>query len=98
MKVCSNFTDLHAAAHLSHQHLLKRLFFPWYILASFVEVQLAMGVWFISGLSICSVAHYVCFCTNTTLFDYYSFVALSEVCESYTCCFVLFPDNFLTLT
>ena len=35
MKMCSNFIDLHAAAQLAQRHLLKRLSFPFYILASF---------------------------------------------------------------
>ena len=33
VRICSNFTDLHAAVQLSHYHLQKRLsFFPLYIL------------------------------------------------------------------
>ena len=35
VRLCSNFTDLHAAVQLSQQHLLKRL--ALYILASFVD-------------------------------------------------------------
>ena len=38
VRVCSSFIDLHAAVQFSQQPLLKRLsFFPFYILASFVE-------------------------------------------------------------
>ena len=31
VRVCSNFTDLHAAVQLSHYHLLKRLSFSHFI-------------------------------------------------------------------
>ena len=38
VRVCCNFTDLQAAVQLSQHNLLKRLsFFPFDILASFVE-------------------------------------------------------------
>ena len=37
VRASSNFTDLHAAGQLSQRDLLKRLFPPLYILASFVE-------------------------------------------------------------
>ena len=33
---CSNFTDLHVTVQLSQYHLLKIVFSPLYILASFV--------------------------------------------------------------
>ena len=45
MMVCSNFTGLLVAAQLSQYHLLKRLFPLLYILGSFAEDQLAIGVW-----------------------------------------------------
>uniref|UniRef100_A0A5G2RAG3 Uncharacterized protein n=1 Tax=Sus scrofa TaxID=9823 RepID=A0A5G2RAG3_PIG len=37
VRVCSSFTDLHAAIQFSQHLLLKTLFFPFYILTSFVE-------------------------------------------------------------
>uniref|UniRef100_A0A8D1DGM7 Uncharacterized protein n=1 Tax=Sus scrofa TaxID=9823 RepID=A0A8D1DGM7_PIG len=37
VKVCSSFTDLHAAVQVFQQYLLKRLLFPFYVLASFVK-------------------------------------------------------------
>ena len=52
VRVCSSLTDLHAAVQFSQHHLLERVFFPFYILASSVEDQLTTGVWFISGFSI----------------------------------------------
>ena len=36
-RVCSNFIDLYEVVQVSQQYLLKRLFFPFYILASFVK-------------------------------------------------------------
>ena len=35
VRMCSNSIDLHAAVQLAQCHLLKRLSFPFYILASF---------------------------------------------------------------
>ena len=37
VRECSNFIDLCEAVQLFQQHFLKRLIFPLYILASFVE-------------------------------------------------------------
>ena len=37
VRVYSSFIDLRAAVQFSQHRLLKRLFFPFYILASFVE-------------------------------------------------------------
>ena len=37
VRACSSFTDLDAAVQFSQHHLLKRLFVPFYFLASFVE-------------------------------------------------------------
>ena len=39
MRVHSNFIDLHVAIQLSQHHLLKRLFFPFYIFTSFVKIN-----------------------------------------------------------
>ena len=44
VRVCSNFTDLHADVQLSQHHLLKRLF-PTYIVVSLAEDQLIVSVW-----------------------------------------------------
>ena len=44
VRVCSNFTDIHADIQLSQHHLLKRLF-PTYIVASLAEDQLIVSVW-----------------------------------------------------
>ena len=45
VKVCSNFNDLHMTIQLSQQHLLKGLFFPFYILAYFVEDSFIICMW-----------------------------------------------------
>ena len=46
VRACSSFIDLHAAVQVSQHHLLRRLSFsPFYILASFVEDLLTIGVW-----------------------------------------------------
>ena len=37
VRVCSSFIDLHAAVQVSQHHLLKTVFFPFYILAFLVE-------------------------------------------------------------
>ena len=94
VRVCSNFICLHAAVQLSQHHSLKRLF-P--ILYSCLLCQRLIDyrcVGFFLGSLFCSIDLYTCFCTNTTLFDYCSFVILSEVWEGYASCFVLFPQNF----
>ena len=52
VRVCSNFMDLHAAVQLSQHHMPKRLFFPLYILVSFVEDKLTVGVYLFWGLCI----------------------------------------------
>ena len=46
------------------------------------------------GSLFCSIDSYVCFCANTTLFDYCSFVVSSEVWEGYASCFVVFPQDY----
>ena len=42
---CSNFVLLHATVQFSQQHLMQRLFAPLYILVSFVDNKVPMGVW-----------------------------------------------------
>ena len=42
---CSNFILLPVAVQFSQHHLLKRLFLPLYILASFVENKVLIGAW-----------------------------------------------------
>ena len=37
VRVCSNFTDLHAAVQLSQHHTAETVFSPLYIFASFIE-------------------------------------------------------------
>ena len=41
LKVCFSFIDLHEVLPLTE----KTVFFPFYVLASFVEDQLTLGVW-----------------------------------------------------
>ena len=37
VRVCSSFIDLHVAVQVSQKYLLKTVFFPFYVLASFVQ-------------------------------------------------------------
>jgi hypothetical protein len=48
----SSFTLLYVDIQFSQQHLLRRLTFLHCVLGSFVEDQLAIDVWFISGSSV----------------------------------------------
>ena len=86
MRVCSSFTDLHAAVQFSQQYLLKRLF-PILFLAS-------LSVW------VYSWAHYsvplVCMSVLVPVLhclDDCGFVILPEVWESYASCLVFIPQN-----
>ena len=45
VRKCSNFILLHVAVQFSQHHLLKRLFVPLYILASFVKNKVPIGAW-----------------------------------------------------
>ena len=45
IRKCSNFILLHVAVQFSKHHLLKRLFAPLYILASFVKNKVPIGAW-----------------------------------------------------
>ena len=45
IRKCSNFILLHVAVQFSKHHLLKRLFAPLYILASFVKNKVPIGTW-----------------------------------------------------
>ena len=45
VRKCSNFILLPVAVQFSQHHLLKRLFLPLYILASFVENKVLIGAW-----------------------------------------------------
>ena len=45
VRKCSNVILLHVAVQFSQHHLLKRLFLPLYILASFVENKVLIGAW-----------------------------------------------------
>ena len=45
VRVCSNFINLLVAVQLSQYYLLKRLFFLLFILVSFVEDELTIGMW-----------------------------------------------------
>ena len=45
IRKCSNFILLHVAVQFSKHHLLKRLFAPLYILASFVKNKIPIGAW-----------------------------------------------------
>ena len=52
VRKCSNVILLHVAVQFSQHHLLKRIFPPLYILASFVKNKVPIGAGFIYGLSI----------------------------------------------
>ena len=45
VRECSNFILLHVAVQFSQYHLLKRLFSPLYILASFIKDKVTKCVW-----------------------------------------------------
>ena len=45
VRKCSNFILLHVAVQFSQHPLLKRLFAPLYILASFVKINVPIGAW-----------------------------------------------------
>ena len=45
VRKCSSFILLQVVDQFSHLHLLKRFFSPLYILASFVEDKMSIGVW-----------------------------------------------------
>ena len=45
VRECFSFILLHVAVQFSQHHLLKRLFYPLYILASFVIDEVTIGVW-----------------------------------------------------
>ena len=45
VRKCSRFILLQVVDQFSQHHLLKRFFFPLYILASFVEDKVSIGSW-----------------------------------------------------
>ena len=90
VRVCSSSTDLHAAVQVSQQQLLKRLFFSFYILASFVKDLLTMDVWVYFWV-LCSVP-LVCMSVLVPIphcLDDCGFVILPGVWERDASCFVL---------
>ena len=71
----------------------ETVFSPLFILASFVENNWPQCVEILLGPLFHSIDLYVCFCANTTCFDYCGFEVLSEVWDSYASTFVLFPRD-----
>ena len=45
IRKCSNLILLHIAVQVSQHHLLKRIFSPLYILASFIKNKVPIGAW-----------------------------------------------------
>ena len=81
-------------SQLFQHHLLKKLSFP--IVHSCLLCQRLIVLWCVGlylGCLLCSIDPYVYFSANTTLFDYCSFVVLSEVWEDFISSFVLFPKD-----
>ena len=91
VRECSNFILLYVAVQFSQHHLLKRLSFLHCIfLPPLLKNIDHRCVALFLGSLFCSIDPYVCFVPMPCCFDYYSFVVLSEVWESYASCFVLF--------
>ena len=67
VRVCSSFTDLHAALQFSHHHLLKTLFPILYscLLCRRLIDYRCLGLFL--GSLFCSFGLYICFGTSTTL-------------------------------
>ena len=88
-RMCSKFTELYAAIQCSQHYLLKRIFFPLYILSSLSKINFGCG--FIWG-ALCSIPliHMSAFVSIPHGFDYCSFVVLSEIWESYAYWFAFF--------
>ena len=79
VRVCSNFTDLHADVQLSQHHLLKRLF-PTYIVVSLAEDQLIVSVWvfrFILFRTLCTSCTWVS--VSFSMFEKFSVSSASGV-------------------
>ena len=57
VRVCSKFIDLHVAVQCSQPLAEETVFFLFYILASFVEDLLTIGVWVYThfALSCCPI-------------------------------------------
>ena len=91
VKVCSNFTDLHAAVQLSQHHLLKRLLFSIVYSCLLCQRLINHSVWVYLCFLFCPIDPYVCFVQIHCCFDYCSFVVLSEIWECYV-------SNILLLT
>ena len=91
----SNFILLHGAVQFSQHHLLKRLSFLHCIFLPPLSKMDCRCVGLFLGSLFCSIDSYVCFCVDTMLFDYCSFVVLSEGWEGYASSFVLFFSGLL---
>ena len=78
VRVCPNFTDLHAAIQLSQHHLPKRLSFLHGIFLPLL-LKIDHKCVFISRLSILYIDLYVFLCQYHTVLITVKFVVLSEV-------------------
>ena len=68
VRVCSSFTDLHAAVQVSQKCLLKRLSFSHFMfLPPFQRLIDYRCLGLFLGSLFCSIGLYVCFGTSTTL-------------------------------
>ena len=68
VRKCSNFILLHVAVQFSQHLLLKRLSLPHCIfLSPLSKIRYPWVHGFISGLSICSIGLYFCFCASIIL-------------------------------
>ena len=69
VRLCSGFTDLHAAVQVSYQYLLKRLSFSHFMFLPPLSKRLlehrCLGLFL--GSLFCSIDLYVYFGTSTTL-------------------------------
>ena len=75
LRECSDFTDLHVTVQLSSITAEETVFSPFYILASFIEDELTIGVW----VYFWALIHIFVSVPVPCCIDYCSFVVLSEV-------------------
>ena len=98
VRKCSSFILLQVVDQFSQHHLLKIIFSPWYILASFVKDKVSIGVWiylcafYFVPLIYISVFVPVPYCLNDCGFvvepevrqvDFSSSILLSQDCFGY---------------
>ena len=80
VRKCSSFILLQVVDQFSQHHLLKRLSLPLYILASFVEDKVSIGVWiYLWSFYFVPLIYFSVFMTIPYCLDDCSFVVEPEV-------------------